>query len=111
MDDTKLNKEIAKAFGWRVAWPNPNVTYITGKHGPFDPCNDWNDMREVVDKMREQGFLVSIIDKVDYHNDYLGYGVSFTHKEIGKGYGYTEDEKAGRAVVKAALKAKGVDVQ
>lgn len=120
MTDCELVAVIAeKVMGWRVR-RMPTVWYAkTARHryslvaiwggcdsdDRWDPLHDWNDMRDVVDKMR--------LDKWNLELNV------FTNEDDSEGaeacfYTYDTKHKAigpvCRAVLLAALAAKGVEV-
>ena len=111
MNDTKpTDKQLAdlaarNVMGWQKEYHKGLWWWIYegGRRNNFDPCNDWNDMKLVIEATCE--------DAADFALKWMADSQKWQFHRYEGVYGAAEDEKVGRAVVKAALKSKGVDVQ
>ena len=83
-------------------WDYPNG--FTDWFNPFE-IND--DCEKLKTKLRRDGWLITLQDKVDYIGDYISSGKVIHKKDITKGY-YSETINERHTICYLALKAYGI---
>lgn len=120
LSDAELAEKVAvEVMGWRKGkispakrFPLKDCYYKTEAQfiysDDWNPCNDWNDMKQVIWELNKSGYNVEVCNRSDGFKwvDIRGVGGKSGEQHWGK-----DQEKAGRAIVLAALKAAGVSVE
>lgn len=107
MNNAEIDRLVAeKVMGWKIQEKIRGYPDLF-EHGrivsDWEPTVEWNDAGQVVDRMKELGYFVSITCSIIWDVEFID--------KTGRIKNYCIDDSVQRAICLAALKAVGVEVE